>query len=170
MCAAISKITVPVEITVRLSDPETVVKALAVKAVTEQRYLLTVAYAPNLPDIGVARDGHIDFASKEVVEEACFSFARKGLKVGLWHKAGTSDQHPAEVVENYVYRNPIPWILKATDGTEQTIYEGTWLVGSILSPQAWQMYKDGLIGGMSPQGPAARRTPSADALAELRSR
>ena len=101
MCAAISKITVPVEITVRLSDPETVVKALAVKAVTEQRYLLTVAYAPNLPDIGVARDGHIDFASKEVVEEACFSFARKGLKVGLWHKAGTADQHPAEVVETY---------------------------------------------------------------------
>lgn len=137
-----------------------------VKAIDEQRFLLTVAYPAMKADVGVAQDGHRDFAPADVVERAAHNFMLKGAKLGMWHEDGHDDC--AEVVESYIWRAD-PWVVKAEDGSTQTIMPGDWLVGSILSEESWAMYKSGTIGGVSPQGRAQRKIPSADSLAQLRS-
>lgn len=140
---------------------------VVIKADDSQRFLLTVAYPAYKTDAAVAADGHIDVASDQVVERACWNFMRKGAKLGMWHKDGNSDC--GEVVENYVWRGE-PWVLKAADGTDQTIMPGDWLVGMILTEPTWALYKARLIGGVSPQGGARRRLPSAETLERMRSR
>ena len=105
-------------------------------------------------------------ASAEVVEKAAWNFLRKGAKVGLWHEPGHDDA--AEVVESYVWRGE-PWVIKAANGTDQTIMAGDWLVGLVLSEPTWELYKSGDIGGVSPQGRGKRKVPDAATLAKLRS-
>ncbi len=136
-----------------------------IKSNDEQRYVLMVAYPSMKKDTATAADGFIDFGTPEVIERACFQFMRKGCKLGMWHEAG---HNPGEVVENYIYRGPT-WVTKSDDGTEQTIEPGDWLCGMILNPEAWSLYKQGIIGGASPQGKAKRRIPDASTLAQLRS-
>ena len=138
---------------------------VVIKSNDEQRYVLMVAYPSLKKDTAVAQDGFIDFGTAPVIEKACFSFMRKGCKLGMWHKEG---YYPGEVVENYIYRGPT-WITKSDDGTEQIIEPNDWLVGMILTPPVWDMYKQGLIGGASPQGKAKRRVPDLQTLALLRS-
>lgn len=142
------------------------ISGLVLKADDEKRFLLTVAYPAMKADTSVAADGHIDFASAPVVEEAAWNFLRKGAKVGLWHRPGHEDA--ADVVESYIWRGD-PWALKAADGTDQTIMPGDWLVGMVLSPATWDLYKSGAIGGVSPQGTAKRKDPDPATLAQLRS-
>jgi len=86
----------------------------------------------------------------------------------MWHEKGHADE-AGEVVENYIWRAD-PWVIKAVDGTEQVIMAGDWLVGMRLPPPTWALYKAGLIGGVSPQGGAKRRLPSAETLERVRSR
>ena len=138
-----------------------------VKSVDEDRYLLTVAYPADKLDANVAMDQHRDFAGAEVVEKAAWRFMQKGAKLGMWHQDGYD--HCAEVVESYIYRNPVPWEVPAADGTVQTVCKGDWLLGTILEPPTWALFKAGLIGGMSPQGRATRAAVSQERLAELRS-
>ena len=149
-------------------DNDVIFDVAVVKSDAEQRYVLMVAYPAMKADVSVAQDGHRDFAKPDVIEKACFSFMRKGCKLGMWHESG---HNPGEVVENYVYRGP-QWISKSTDASgapiEQVIEPGDWLVGMILTPEAWQLYKSGAIGGASPQGRAKRRTPDQATLAQLR--
>jgi hypothetical protein len=52
---------------------------------------------------------------------------------------------------------------------DQIIKAGDWLLGMVLEPDTWALYKSGKIGGVSPQGSAKRRVPTAEALSELRS-
>lgn len=139
---------------------------LVLKSDDEKRYLLTVAYPAMKVDAYKGKDQRRDFASAPVVEEAAWNFLRKGAKVGLFHKAGHEDA--AEVVESYIWRAD-PWLIKAANGTEQTIMEGDWLVGLVLSEDTWALYKSGDIGGVSPQGRAKRKVPDAATLAKLRS-
>jgi putative serine protease XkdF len=136
-----------------------------IKSNDEQRYVLMVSYPVLKADVSVAQDGHRDFGQAPVIEQACFNFMRKGCKLGMWHKEG---YNPGEVVENYIYRGP-DWIVKGEDGSTQEIIAGDWLTGMILTPEVWQLYKAGVIGGASPQGRAKRRVPSPDTLAQLRS-
>ncbi len=136
-----------------------------IKAVEEQRYTLGLAYGANLPDVGKAADGHRDFAGREALEKAAWSYLKKGGNVGLGHLPGTDNA--GTVVESYIYRGP-KWVLKATDGTEQTIEPGDWLVGVVWEPEAWALIKSGKINGFSPQGNARRRTPDSEALTQLR--
>lgn len=140
---------------------------LVIKADDSKHFLLTVAYPAWKPDVAVAADGHIDVAPADVVEKACWSFMRKGARVGMWHEPGNEDA--AEVVESYIHRAD-PWVIKAADGTEQVIMPGDWLVGLKLAPKPWAMYKAGLIGGVSPQGGARRQRPSKQTLEQIRSR
>jgi hypothetical protein len=56
------------------------------------------------------------------------------------------------VVESYIYRNDQPWDL----GDGLVVRKGDWVVGAILSPEAWSLYKSGRISGWSPQGSARR--------------
>jgi hypothetical protein len=76
----------------------------------------------------------------------------KGARVGRHHAdvLKTGDPHyedTATVVENYVYRGP-DWL----QPNGYVVKAGDWLVGMILTPQAWNLYKSGLIKGASAQG------------------
>lgn len=139
---------------------------VVVKAVEDQRYTLTVAYPANKADIAVAQDGFRDFAGVAAVEKAAWSYLRKSPNIGLWHSDGTDGS--GEVCESYIYRGP-DWVIKATDGSEQVIKKGDWLMGIIWSEKSWPLVKQGLIGGVSPQGRAKRRMPDPAAVASLRS-
>lgn len=137
-----------------------------VKAINEQRFLLMVGYSPNrLPLRGA--DGYQDIASPAVVEKACWRFMANGAGAGLLHKEGGEDAF--KVVENYIYRNPVPWVLKADDGSEVTIREGDWVIGAICSKETWADYKAGKYGSGSVQGGAVRGPVSAETLARQRS-
>ena len=158
--------TFKIKVSVEPDQPDQAATGFVVKSDDEKRFLLTVAYPAMKADVSVAQDGHRDFAPAEVVERAAWNFMLKGAKLGLWHEAG--HEGCAETVESYVWRGP-DWTIKAADGTEQVIKAGDWLLGVICDPDTWAMYKAGLIGGVSPQGTAKRRRPSAEALAQLRS-
>lgn len=152
---------------VKAADSDGVVASCTVlKASDEDRVLLTVAYPANKADTVQALDGYRDFASARVVEKAAWSFMRKGAKLGMWHQDG--NDHCATTVESYIYRGP-DWVTKAADGSEQTITAGDWLLAVECTPATWDLYKSGKLGGVSPQGTAKRRTPSDEALANLRS-
>ncbi len=136
------------------------------KADDENRFLLLVAYSPNrMPQRGA--DGYVDVVRPEVLEKACWRFMDNGARVGLWHEDG--HEQAARVVENYVYRASTPWVLKAPSGAEERIEAGDWIVGLILDPPTWRLYKAGAIGGASPQGRAARRPASPETLSRVRS-
>lgn len=143
------------------------ITGLVIKADDSKRFLLTVAYPAYKFDVAVAADGHMDVATEDVVERACWSFMRKGARLGMWHEAGHADA--GEVVENYIHRGS-PWVIKAADGTDHTIMPGDWLVGIVCSEHTWALYKSNAIGGVSPQGGARRRLPSADTLARVQVR
>jgi hypothetical protein len=140
---------------------------MVIKANESKQFLLTVAYPAWKPDSNVAADGHIDVASADVVEKACWRFMKKGARVGMWHEPGHEDA--AEVVENYIWRGD-PWVVKSATGTEQLVMPGDWLVGLRLADRPWKMYKADLIGGVSVQGGARRSLPTENTLAEIRRR
>jgi len=137
-----------------------------VKSEDERRYTLVVGYPANKPDVAVAADGYRDFASKAAVEDAAWSYLATSPNVGLWHADGTDGA--GRVVESYIYRGP-DWTVKAADGTEHTVTAGDWLLGIQWGEQAWGDIKAGRIGGVSMQGRAERRKPTAEAVANLRS-
>ena len=136
-----------------------------IKSQEEQRYTLGVAYAANMPDVSKAADGHRDFAGPEALEKAAWSYMQKGGNVGLHHQSGTDGQ--GTVVESYIYRGD-PWVVKAADGSDQTIMPGDWLVGVVWSEEAWPLIKAGIVNGFSPQGSARRDVPSAESIAKFR--
>lgn len=140
-------------------------EARVVKAVEAQRFLLMVGYSPNrLPLRGA--DGFVDIAAPDVVEKGCWRFMENGARGGLMHKSG--GEGAFRVVENSIYRNPQPWVLKAADGSEQVIREGDWLIGVVCAADTWDAYKSGAYGGGSLQGGAHRRIASAETLARQR--
>ena len=141
------------------------VAGLVVKAEDERRFTLALAYPADKADVAVAQDKHRDFASKDATERAAWNYM-KSRTVSLSHAEGTDGA--GEVVESYVYRGP-DWALKAVDGSEVTIRAGDWLLGTIWTPGAWEQIKAGDVRGMSPEGKAQRRQPSAQAVAALRS-
>lgn len=137
------------------------------KAAEEDRFLLLVAYSPNrMPHRGA--DGAIDIVQPRVLEKACWRFMDNGAKVGLWHEPGHGDA--ARVVENYIYRNPVPWVMKSPAGVEEIVQEGDWVTGMILTRPTWKLYKANLIGGASPQGACSRVEPRPETLERVRSR
>lgn len=141
------------------------IAAKLVKAAPERRYTLCVAYPANRADVGVAADGARDFASPEAVEQAAWSYLSKGGGIGIGHRQGTDQA--GTCVESYVWRGD-PWVIKAADGSAQTVHPGDWLIGVVWTPQAWQLIKSGALTGVSMQGTATRRKPSPEALARLR--
>lgn len=122
---------------------------------TEQRYVLGVAYQPG-PDPLIAKgvDGGRDMFTEVELEKAAWSLLRNGPRSGMFHIDGTdANGGAAQIVESYIYRNEQPWDL----GDGIVVRKGTWLVGAILTPRAWDLHKAGKIGGLSPQGVAKRR-------------
>lgn len=132
----------------------------------EQRYTLGLAYGANLPDVGTAFDGFQDFVSPAVLEQAAWTYMRKGAAVGLHHADGTEGH--GTVVESYIYRGP-DWQISLPNGSDYTLKAGQdWLLGVVWDEPTWQAIKAGKLTGYSPQGRARRRRPSAEALAQLR--
>lgn len=133
-----------------------------IKSLDEQRYTLSVGYPAELADATVARDGYRDFANRQEVEKAAWSYMDGERGVGLWHEDGTDGA--GKVVESYIYRGP-DWPVNDT-----VIKAGDWLVGIIWEPEAWERIKAGEINGTSMQGRAARRTPSPADVAKVLNR
>lgn len=142
------------------------VEGVVIKSEPERRYTLTVAYPADKADVGVAADGHLDFASKSAVEDAAWGYMLRYRDVGAHHQDGTSGA--GQLVESYIYRGP-DWVVKAANGDEVVIKAGDWLMGTIWPPEQWERWKTGEYGGTSPQGGATRRKPSPEAVAALRS-
>lgn len=146
-----------------------------VKSDPERRYTLHVVYPADKADIGKALDGHRDFASKAVVEDAAWNYMRRYRAVGAFHTpeqaeaagAALKADGAAECVESYIWRGP-DWTLTAADGSEQIVKSGDWLAGFIWGDDEWRLIQEGKIGGVSVEGGARRRAPSAEALANLR--
>lgn len=146
-----------------------------IKADAERRYTLNVIYPADKADVATALDGHRDFASKAVVEDAAWAYMRNYRQVGVAHSPehaasmGTAFKaaDAAEVVESYIYRGP-DWTIGAADGSEVVIKAGDWLGGFIWSPEAWADVKARKINGVSVEGGATRRKPSPGAVANLR--
>lgn len=155
-------------------DGETIATRV-LKSEPERRYTLHVAYPADKADIAVALDGHRDFASKAVVQDAAWNYMRNYRAVGAFHtpeqaaEAGATLKAAgaAELVESYIYQGP-DWVIKAVNGSEVTIKAGDWMAGFIWSPDDWELVKAGKIGGISVEGKAKRRRPTAAAVANLR--
>jgi Putative phage serine protease XkdF len=141
--------------------------ARVVKTTGEKRYTLALVYPVNRADISVAADGWRDFAGPDAVEQAAWSFMKSGQRVGLWHLPGDATEGAGTVVESYIHRSG-PWVIKAADGSQQTISDGDWLAGIIWDEPSWQLIKQGKLTGLSMQGTATRRMPTPEALAGLR--
>jgi hypothetical protein len=127
----------------------------------EQQYLLAVAYQAGRDDrIAKGLDGGRDYFTEAELEKAAWSLLNRDAapEVGLYHADGTVGH--ARVVESYIYRGA-PWTLTAVDGTEQVIKAGDWLIGLQCDDYAWQLYKTGLVQGVSLQGRARRRRVAA---------
>ena len=150
-------------------DGETIATRV-LKAEDERRYTLALVYPADKADVAVALDGHRDFASKAVVQDAAWNYMRNHREVGTFHPefSGMGETGGvAEVVESFLWPGE-DWTMKAADGSEQTVRNGDWLAGFIWTPEAWALIKAGKIGGVSPQGKARRRKPDAAAIANLR--
>lgn len=121
----------------------------------EMRFLLGIAYVAGAqPSIRKGADGGRDYFEPDELEKACHSYLRNGPRVGLFHLDGTDGEATATVVESYIYRNDEPWVVS----DKLTVRKGDWVIGAVLSPKAWDLYKSGRITGWSPQGVAKRRT------------
>jgi hypothetical protein len=119
-----------------------------------ERFVLGIAYqAGPDPRITKGADGGRDYFTEAELEKAAHSYLRNGPRVGLFHVDGTDGDATATVVESYIYRNEEPWVI----ADDLVVRKGDWLVGAILSPRAWELYKQGRISGFSPQGTATRR-------------
>lgn len=141
-------------------DGQLVTGVLA-KATDELQYTLVCVYPADKADVGVAQDGHRDFASKGAVREAAWNFLRKGAKVGLHHADGT--EGAGVTVESFLWPGD-DWVTKSG----YVVKEGDWMAGIVWDDPAWELVKAGKIGGVSMQGSAKRRTPTAEAIAALR--
>lgn len=140
----------------------------------EQRFCFGIAYpAGPQPNIQKGQDGGRDFLTAESLELAAWNFMLKGQQHGLFHVDGTTGA--AQPVESSIYRNAVPWLVsdraevrkalaemaadveKMAGPDDLIVRDGDWCLGAILSPEAWDLYKSGRIGGWSPQGVARRR-------------
>lgn len=116
----------------------------------KQRYTLGAVYAPGETDF------HGDTMTEVELEKAAWAFAKKdGLtkRVGLQHQSGTDGA--GEIVESYIYRGP-KWTFKDTAGNEQTIMPGTWMLGTVWTPESWAKIERRAVTGYSLQGVARK--------------
>ena len=151
--ADMAPVPVEVHVYVHHTDTPTPDPGPGVKSSTEQRYVLGVAYQPGKDDrITTGADGGRDYFTEAELEKAAWSLLDGEPTVGLQHADGT--EGAARIVESYILRTD--WNVTDTDGTSVVVKAGSWLVGAILTPESWDMYKAGRITGWSPQGTGRR--------------
>lgn len=131
----------------------------------EARVTWGVAYPALRPDVSKAVDGHRDFADVDVIEKAAWEFLATGRKIGLYHEGEVVGY--GTPVESYLHRGE-PLVVKAANGTDQTVHPGDWCLSVRWEPAAWALVKSGAVNGYSPQGKGRRIPASAERLAALR--
>ncbi len=123
---------------------------------TERRFIVAVAYqAGRDQNIKKGMDGRRDFFTADELEKAAHSFMRNGPKGGKFHVNGTEGS--VEWTESWIHRFD-PQSVTGPDGSVTVVKAGDWLVAGYLDADAWDLYKRGLITGVSPQGTARRMT------------
>lgn len=123
----------------------------------EDQFLYGLAYqAGPDPLIKTGADGGRDCFTPRSLELAAWSYMLNGPQTGLFHAAGT--EGVAKTVETGIYRNPIPWVID----DNLIIRKGDWTLGVLVNDEGWSLYKQGKIGGLSPQGAARRRRITKD--------
>lgn len=123
-----------------------------IKTAAESRYVLGVAFAAGRrDDARKGADGRRDWMSPAEVEKAAWKFMDGPREIGVQHVDGTTGV--ATVVESFIWRGD-PWTVIDTAGRRQTVNPGDWLVGAVLEPAAWELYKAGRVEGWSIQGKA----------------
>lgn len=162
LAAKFCTVLVPWASATKTLDAPPAVACAVVKASEERRYTLGLAYPANRPDRGVAADGHRDFVSARVLEDAAWSYLRKGAAVGLDHSTDPSVEGRGTVVESYIWPGD-DW---KTGNT--VIKKGDWLLGVVWQPDTWPLVKAGRLNGFSPQGRARRGTPTPETIEKLR--
>lgn len=136
-----------------------------VKTVPSRHYSLGPAY-PAMVAPGRGADGFNDFISEEALEKAAWSWMSKSREIGLFHQDGLEGH--ATVVESYLWRGPDWHVTSPVDQKEYVIKAGTWMLGTIWDDHGWELVQRGLVNGWSPEGGAARATPTPERLAQLR--
>lgn len=117
----------------------------------EERFIVAIAYQPGKdPRIRKGLDGRRDFLTAAEVRKAAHAFMRNGPKGGTFHVDGTVGA--IKYAESWI--QPNDWHVTLPDGTATVVKAGTWCVAGYLDEPAWDLYKRGLINGVSPQGVA----------------
>lgn len=117
-----------------------------------QKFCLGIAYTAGAdPRIAKGLDGGRDVFSESELERACWSFMLSGQQHGMFHADGT--EGAARPVENYIYRNPIPWVV----APDLIVHKGDWVLGALLEDKPWEIVQAGKATGWSMQGTARRR-------------
>ena len=123
------------------------------------RFVLGVSYPAQ------RLDGHEEFMRDRTVELTAWRYMLDGgRQVGLQHEEEIVGI--ADVVESYIWRAD-PWVITDTQGREQRILPGDWLLGAILDRPAWRLAKAGKITGWSIDG-VGHRVPVDRVAAALR--
>src|ERR1035441_5453404 len=126
-----------------------------IKSSDELRLTTGLAYPAMKADVARAKDGHIDFVSKDALRTCAHKYLLHP-EVSMYHQKGTEGK--AQVVESYVWPDGAPdWVVGDT-----FIKEGDWLVTCIWNEESWPLVKAGIVNGWSPEGGAKRVTPSAE--------
>jgi hypothetical protein len=123
-----------------------------VKAATEQRYTLAVAYPADRVDL------QGEYMTAAELEKAAWAYAARYRGVGLVHVDGTDGA--GTVVESYIYRGP-DWTVRAPNGASVVVKSGDWLLGITWDDTAWRLIRSGRLDGMSMQGSATHTRVSA---------
>jgi hypothetical protein len=126
--------------------PDLLIKSLGLQ--DSKRFSLAVAYP------ALRKDGHGEYATAEVIEQAAWDYLADHREVGLYHADGLVGQ--GTVVESTIWRGP-DWDCEAVDGSTQTIRPGDWLLGIQWEPRPWALIKSGRVDGLSMQGRYRRR-------------
>jgi hypothetical protein len=130
---------------------------IVAKDAEPQRFCLGIAYTAGVnPRIAKGLDGGRDVFSEAELERACHSFMLSGQQHGMFHAEGT--EGAARPVENYIYRNPIPWVV----APDLIVRKGDWVLGALLEDKPWELAKAGKANGWSMQGTARRRRMRGD--------
>jgi hypothetical protein len=146
------------------------IQSRVLKAGDEKRFSLHLAYPAWGIDVCQAQDGFKDTISAEQLEAGAWNFLKNGAQIGLYHADGTAGPGTGRCVESYIWRAP-PWTITATDGSEQVIKAGDWMIGIQWADDgAWQAIKSGRLRGVSMMGDAVRQALSPETARRIRER
>lgn len=118
----------------------------------DECYVFGEVLVPNI-GTGEPKDSQNDTYNEDDVAEACYSFMRRGHKLGLMHKGFIGGK--AVLLENYLM--PIGATLKDMANKDRTIPKGTWMMKlQIIDAALKKAVRAGKLTGFSVGGTGTR--------------